>query len=170
MESLKEFGVTAIPLGPIAGVSQWKIKGNTSQFHPQLAASGGFWQKDHWRLTDTQFKSFLKRVAKTPHTKLATKRQKTENTQELKQRKQEWELAMASDSSDAYCFIMDKVFNLFLQRKGETCWGSFKQASDAVHACGLNIVWELFVAADKDIDKVLGKDHQKCYGCGESYT
>lgn len=169
MDSLKSIGVSAFSIGKVQGVLTWKLTGNTKPIYALLKGSGGFWMTNHWRLTDDQLKNVLKKLEDAPVESQA-KRQKVDEIRELKHRKQEWEAIMTSKFADAYIFIMDKIFYLFMEKKGDRCWGAIDRASDAVHSCGLNIVWELFIAADKDMDKVLSKDHKRCHGCGELYT
>jgi len=169
MDALKNAGITVLSIGKVQGVLRWKLMGNTKPIYSILKGSGGFWMANHWSLTDVQFQKVLEKLETTTIEPQA-KRQKVQEIRELKLRKQEWETVMTSEFAQAYIYIMDKVFNLFLEKKGETCWGPLMYATDAVHTCGLNIVWELFLAAGKDIDKVLSKDHKVCHGCGEAYS
>lgn len=169
MEHLKAAGVVPKSIGRLNGVLTWKITGNTKPMRELFKAAGGLWITNHWRLTDHQFQTVLQRVSDRPPDSLA-KRQKVTQIQELKQRKQHWEALMASDLEPAYTFIMDKVFIAALQQKGESCWGSLTNASMAVHACGLNIVWEFFQAIEMDLDKIKSRDCRVCYGCGEAYS
>jgi len=169
MEQLTAAGVVPKSIGKLNGVLTWKITGNTKPLRNLFKGVGGQWITNHWRLTDDQFKLALKRVDQNPPDSLA-KRQKVTQIHELKQKKQQWEAVMASELEPAYTYIMDKVFILALQQKGETCWGALTNASMAVHACGLNIVWEFFLAVDMDLEKIKDKDCNLCYACGEAYS
>ena len=119
MDALKNAEITALSIGKVQGVLRWKLMGNTKPIYSILKGSGGFWMANHWSLTDVQFQKVLEKLETTTIEPQA-KRQKVQEIRELKLRKQEWETVMTSEFAQAYIYIMDKVFNLFLEKKGET--------------------------------------------------
>lgn len=168
MSELAHLGLTAVCIGKLNGVTTWKISGNTRPYAGIFKQYNGYWSTGCWRLTDTNYSHAVKAIIASQDINPAKKR-KTDKTLELDKKRDEWQNIMTSIDAHGYRFIIDEVFLRILKEKGESAWGSIMSADEAIHSCGCNIVWELFLAAQKDIDSVAGKFSSHCNACGESF-
>jgi hypothetical protein len=166
MSDLKQYGLQLTCIGKLNGVMTWKITGNTRPYANIFKKHKGFWSCGSWRMSGDNLENAANEIS-TLAAQPSAKRQKVGNAVELERKKEEWLAVSTSIDAHGYNFIIDEVFNEVLKEKGELAWGPIMSANDAIHSCGCNIVWELFLAANKDIEKVGAKFCDRCYACME---